>query len=123
MLHLELVSVTYRRWLVAAALYNAVWGIAVVAVGNSVAWKCVGMLVLCYAPGYWWASRRPLPEIVAIGLLGKILGPLGFLWAVATGRLPLVFGLTILTNDVLWWPTFVGYLRAAGWLTRPRAPA
>ena len=43
-----------------------------------VAWKCVGMLVACYAPGYWWAARRPLPEIVAIGLLGKILGPIGF---------------------------------------------
>ena len=101
----------FRGWLYAAALYNAIWGTAVIAAGSSVAWKCVGMLVLCYAPAYYWAARRPLPEIVAVGLLGKTLGPIGFVWAVATGRLPLVFGLTILTNDLIWWPAFVGYLR------------
>jgi hypothetical protein len=75
--------------MVAAAVYNGLWGLGVVVFAGPVAWKCVGMLVACYAPGYWWAARRPLPEIVAIGLLGKILGPIGFVWAAATGRLPL----------------------------------
>lgn len=97
--------------MVAAAVYNALWGLGVVGLASPVAWKCVGMLVACYAPGYWWASRRPLPEIVAIGLLGKILGPIGFVWAAATGRLPLAFGFVILANDVVWWPAFVAYLR------------
>jgi len=96
--------------MVAAAVYNALWGLGVVVLAGPVAWKCVGMLVACYAPGYWWASRRPLPEIVAIGLLGKILGPIGFVWAAATGRLPLQFGIVILANDVVWWPAFVAYL-------------
>ena len=95
----------------AAAAYNALWGVGVVMFAGPVAWKCVGMLVACYAPGYWWAARRPLPEIVAIGLLGKILGPIGFVWAAATGRLPLAFGFVILANDVVWWPAFVAYLR------------
>jgi hypothetical protein len=99
-----------RRWMYAAAAYNALWGVGVVVFAGPVAWKCVGMLVACYAPGYWWAARRPLPEIVAIGLLGKILGPIGFVWAVATGRLPLAFGFVILANDVVWWPAFAAYL-------------
>jgi small multidrug resistance pump len=99
--------------MVAAAVYNALWGLGVVLFAGPVAWKCVGMLVACYAPGYWLAAQRPLPEIVGIGLLGKILGPIGFVWAVATGRLPLQFGFVILANDVVWWPAFVAYLVSA----------
>jgi len=48
-----------------------------------------------------------------IGLLGKVLGPIGFLWSVSTGQLPLIFGWTILTNDLIWWPAFGLYLREA----------
>jgi hypothetical protein len=105
------VSAASRRWLCAAAAYNAVWGTTVAVGADAVAWKSVGMMVLCYAPGYWLASRRPLPELVAVGLLGKVLGPLGFAYAFATGSLPLAFGLVILANDVAWWPAFVRYLR------------
>jgi hypothetical protein len=79
------------------------------------------MMVACYAPGYWWAARRPLPEIVSIGLLGKILGPFGFVWAVATGRLPLSFAFVILANDVVWWPAFITYL-AKCWNADGRRP-
>jgi hypothetical protein len=50
---------------------------------------------------------------VLIGLLGKVLGPLGFVWAMASGQLPLAFGWTILGNDLIWWPAFLLYLRAA----------
>jgi hypothetical protein len=38
---------------------------------------------------------------------------IGFLWAAVTGQLPWRFGLVILTNDLLWWPAFTGYLQAA----------
>lgn len=37
-----------------------------------------------------------------IGLLGKVLGPLGFVFSWANGALPLEFGLTLLTNDLVW---------------------
>lgn len=106
-------SATSRRALAAAGAYNALWGGAVVLLAHDVAWKCVGMMVLCYAPGYWLASRRPLPELVGVGLLGKTLGPLGFAWALAAGRLPLAFAAVVATNDVAWWPFFVRYLREA----------
>ena len=115
-------SAASRRWLTAAAAYNLLWGGAVVVFADAVAWKCVGMMVLCYAPGYWLASRRPLPELVGVGLLGKVLGPLGFLWAIATDRLPVSFGLVILANDVVWWPSFVRYLRETRVATRPPLP-
>lgn len=125
----------YTRWLKAAAVYNAAWGIANVlwpkrslkALGvaeteSSFAWQTVGMMVGAYAPAYWWASRDPLPRahLVAVGLAGKILGPLGFVWAVKTKRLPPRFGLTIVSNDLVWWPAFGLIVRdaaadAGGW--------
>jgi len=73
------------------------------------------MMVLVYSPAYWWAARNPErhAHFVAIGLLGKMLGPLGFTWAAATGRLPYVFALVILTNDLLWWPAFGAFVRTA----------
>ena len=76
-------------------------------------WQVVGMFVLVYAPAYWWAARRPDLHwpLIAIGLLGKIFGPLGFVWSVWRGALPLAFGWTILTNDLIWWPAFMLYMK------------
>jgi small multidrug resistance pump len=131
----------YRGWFYAAAVYNLVWGAATAAAPGAyfrllgldppsllALWQCVGMFVLVYAPAYWWTARAPSRHhhLVILGLLGKVLGPLGFAWAVATGQLPLAFGWTILTNDLLWWPAFVGYLRDAarlrgGWAALIRA--
>jgi hypothetical protein len=39
------------------------------------------------------------------GLIGKVFGPVGFVSAEAEGDL-LRFGLTLLTNDVIWWFPF-----------------
>jgi hypothetical protein len=78
-------------------------------------WQVVGMFVLVYAPGYWWAARYPSrhTHLVLIGMLGKVLGPIGFAWAAITGHLPLAFGWTILANDLIWWPAFALFLRDA----------
>ena len=125
----------YRPWFYAAAAYNLVWGLLVLLFPRrsmrllglpeatpTPLWQVVGMFVLVYAPGYWWVARRPARhrQFVLIGLLGKVLGPLGFLWSLRGGTLPRAFGWTILTNDLLWWPAFGGYLRlaarrAGGW--------
>jgi hypothetical protein len=87
-------------------------------------WQVVGMFVLVYAVGYWWVACYPSrhPHLVLIGLLGKTLGPIGFAWSAANGDIPEIFGLTIITNDLIWWPAFALYLRAAtrrsgGWAT------
>jgi hypothetical protein len=116
----------YRPWFYAAAIYNFVWGAVNILfprfffrlIGmpepNTLAlWQVVGMFVLAYAPAYWWAARYPARHrhLIVIGLLGKILGPVGFVWSVGGGQLPLAFGWTLLTNDLLWWPAFGLYLR------------
>jgi len=126
----------YRYWFYAAAIYNFLWGSSIILFPDALfrlinmpppeyppLWQVVGMFVLVYAPAYWWAGRFPEkhPHLILIGLLGKLAGPLGFVYSALTGQLPLAFGLTILTNDLIWWPAFILYLRhmaahKGGWL-------
>ncbi|MFZ4629496.1 MAG: alkyl hydroperoxide reductase [Blastocatellia bacterium] len=113
------------RWmswvLLAAAVYNLVWGGLVVLFPHALfdwmgmdrpnypeLWQCVGMIVGVYGVGYGLAARDPLTHwpIVLVGLLGKILGPIGFVEAVWRGAFPLAFGYNILTNDLIWWVPF-----------------
>jgi ligand-binding SRPBCC domain-containing protein len=108
-------------WLRAAGLYNLVWGFAIIAfphllfdltgmprINYPEIWQCVGMIVGVYGIGYWIAANDPRRHwpIVLVGLLGKIFGPIGFAVALARGVFPPTFGLTILTNDLLWWIPF-----------------
>ncbi|MGI9188119.1 MAG: alkyl hydroperoxide reductase [Gaiellales bacterium] len=71
-------------------------------------WQCIGMIVGVYGIGYAIAARDPIRHwpIVLVGLLGKILGPIGFLGAVLQDRVPLQAGLIIVTTDLIWWPGF-----------------
>jgi small multidrug resistance pump len=130
----------FGRWFTAAAIYNLLWGtVTLLAPGlffwaagmeapnYFVLWQCIGMFVLVYAPGYWWAARDPFRfrHFILIGFLGKILGPVGFVWFVAKGALPVAFGWTILTNDLIWLPAFYSFLkraaeRSGGWLQLAR---
>jgi len=118
----------YRLWLRAAAVYNLVWGSGVVlfpgflfdALGLPVPapaaiWQVVGMFVLVFAPAYWWASEDPVRHrhLLLIGLAGKTLGPLGYVWAAVSGALPVGFGWIVLTNDVVWWPALAACLHQA----------
>lgn len=116
---------THPRWmywvLIAAAVYNLAWGGLVMFFPltpfrwagleppNCVPiWQCLGMVVGVYGIGYAIAARDPLRHwpIVLVGLLGKVLGPIGFVWYAAHGELPWRFGLTILGNDLVWWLPF-----------------
>lgn len=120
------------RWmavvLVLAGVYNLLWGGFVVLFpltpfrwagmeppNYPELWQCIGMIVGVYGVGYLAAAFDPLRHwpIVLVGLLGKLCGPLGFLEAALAGRLPWVAGLTILTNDLIWWVPFAGILVAA----------
>ncbi len=104
-----------------AALYNLVWGLAIILFPNFLfdwsgltrlnypeIWQCVGMIVGVYGVGYWIASESPDEHwpIVLVGLLGKIFGPIGFLKAISEGRFNWTFGATIVTNDLIWWVPF-----------------
>lgn len=87
----------------------------------SVMVRCIGMLVGVYAIGYWVAASHPLRwwPLVLVGIVGKSLGPIGFLICVYTGELPWHAGWMNVTNDLIWLPPFIAIVIAAyqqqGW--------
>lgn len=107
--------------LLLAALYNIIWGAYVIIFPNHFfsiidlplptypqIWQCVGMIVGVYGLGYLFAAADPQKHwpIVVVGFLGKIFGPIGFLQAILMDTLPIEFGYTIITNDLIWWVPF-----------------
>ncbi len=127
-------KVWMRRALQLAAAYNVVWGSWVVLRPEDLflitdiplprylsIWQCVGMIVGVYGVGYALASRDPIRHwpITLVGFLGKIFGPVGFLFGLLSlapgdnGYLPPSWGLTIITNDLIWWIPFGMILYAA----------
>jgi small multidrug resistance pump len=115
----------YRPWFYAAAGYNLTWGgIAILwpslffrllrmpPPDALAVWQALGMMVLVYAPAYWWLARDPVRHrhLALVALLGKLLGPMGFLWAVASHLLPVSFGVIIVANDLVWWPAFIAFV-------------
>lgn len=113
----------------AAGIYNLLWGIFAIVFPTAIfrwagfdplpeypeLWQCIGMIVGVYGVGYWIAGTNPYRHwpIVLVGLLGKILGPIGFVAAVLSERFPASMGWTILTNDLIWWVPFVVILFGA----------
>lgn len=109
------------RWLWAAGLYSICWGIAVVfwpslmcgllglyRITYPEVWQYVGVLIGLYGFAYIVAASAPLRHwpVVLVGLLAKIIGPIGFFRAAIEGRLPWQFGLTVVVNDLIWWVPF-----------------
>ncbi|MHC4938479.1 MAG: alkyl hydroperoxide reductase [Planctomycetota bacterium] len=77
-------------------------------------WQCLGMVIGLYGILYWYAGTRldrALP-IIAIGLAGKVLGPLGFLHASLTSDWPARAFPLIVTNDLIWWLPFGAFVWA-----------
>lgn len=115
-----------RPWmgkiLLAAAVYNIIWGGLVVGFPTATLawagldsplqypqiWQCLGMVVGVYGIGYAIAAKDPFRHwpIVLVGLLGKLLGPIGFLFGLLAGTLPGSMGWMILLNDLIWWVPF-----------------
>jgi hypothetical protein len=134
------------RWmgavLVAAGAYNLLWGGWVLLFPAAVfhwagtapsnypqIWQCVGMIVGVYGLGYLIAARNPARHwaIVAVGLLGKVLGPLGMLWSIWQAQLSPNFIWICVTNDLIWWGPFALVLRHAlkhhrGFAANPSLP-
>lgn len=125
-------TTVHPRWmsliLKFAGVYNIIWGISVIFLPDlffnltdmeipryPMIWQCVGMIVGVYGVGYWVAARDPLRHwpITLVGFLGKVFGPIGFAYYLIQGAFPLTFGLTIMTNDLLWWIPFGLILKMA----------
>ncbi len=112
----------------AAALYNILWGAWVVLLPTSffdlvgmeaplhvMIWQGMGMVIGVYGLGYYWAAQDPIKHwpIVAVGFLGKIFGPLGFVMNYVQGNVPFGFFYTLITNDFIWWIPFFLILKRA----------
>ncbi|SDG85812.1 hypothetical protein SAMN04488027_10933 [Psychroflexus sediminis] len=104
-----------------ASIYNILWGAWVVIFPNHffelvgmelpsqpMIWQGMGMVIAVFGLGYWWASYDALRHwpIVAVGFLGKVFGPLGFVLNYLEGKVPFEFFYTLITNDFIWWIPF-----------------
>ena len=73
---------------------------------------CLGMVVGVYGLLYWQVARAPERgfAIASVGLLGKVLGPIGLLQLIASGAWPMKSVILCVTNDFIWWIPFALYL-------------
>lgn len=119
-----------KSWLLAAGVYNLTWGVLFGVFPNALfdwagmerpnypeLWQCIAMIVGVYGVGYAAAATNPFRHwpVVLAGFLGKLFGPIGFLHAALTGRMPWRFGTVNIFNDLIWLIPFFLILRGA-WL-------
>ena len=112
---------TFVCWFYAAAVYNTIYGIAVILFPRFVlrivgieflnylpVLQALGMVVGVYAYGYYLLAKAPVrySGLIWVGLAGKTFGPIGYLFFAACGELPWSFGWMVLANDLIWWPVF-----------------
>ena len=118
----------HRSLFVAAGAYNIGWGIyssidpqwlfrfARMPPSNTPEiFACLAMVVGLYGVVYLEIARAPERGFVlaAVGLAGKILGPIGLAMLLVHGVWPLRAMVLCLTNDLIWWIPFAIYLRDA----------
>jgi hypothetical protein len=123
----------HRVTFAAAGIYNLAWGLLTALFPGWLfhvagmappaypeVFACLGMVIGLYGVLYLDVARRPEAGrlIAAVGLAGKVLGPIGWVTLVLSGRWPPASGALILTNDLIWWLPFVLYL----WDTRSPSP-
>ncbi|MBL9090814.1 MAG: hypothetical protein JNL96_06290 [Planctomycetaceae bacterium] len=73
---------------------------------------CLGMVVGLYGVIYFEVARRPEQGrlLAGVGLVGKVLGPIGLAPLIWTGQWPPATIVLCLTNDLIWWIPFGLYL-------------
>jgi hypothetical protein len=116
----------HRAVFVAAGLYNIGWGIlaalrpnwfysfvGLAPLNHPEIFACLGMVVGLYGVLYLEVARRPEHGflLAAVGLAGKLLGPIGAVVLIAKGEWPVSGAVLCLTNDLVWWVPFSLYLR------------
>jgi hypothetical protein len=108
-----------------AGLYNIAWGLwsaldpqwlfrfsGLPALNHPGVFACLAMVIGLYGILYLDVARRPERGwlIAAVGLAGKVFGPLGLLVLIARGQWPLASLVVCITNDFIWWLPFGLYL-------------
>jgi hypothetical protein len=119
-----------------AAVYNIAWGawqvlapdsffalMGMTPMNHPMVWQGLGMVIGLYGLAYYWASYDYIRHwpIVMIGLMGKVFGPLGYIYNIAMGTAPASFGYTLIPNDLIWWipcVMMINHARKAGFPLR-----
>ena len=112
----------------AAGVYNLAWGAwsaldpqwlfrlaGMPPLNHPAVFACLGMVVGLYGVLYLEVARVPERGwlLAAVGLTGKVLGPIGLVQLIATGAWPPASLVLCATNDFVWWVPFGLYLRDA----------
>ena len=109
-----------------AAAYNFTWGTAAIIAprhlarvlglydaGDGMGWRAAGVVVLAYAPAYFWAAdhRREAKPMIATATFGKLLGVVGWIVGFVSGRFGPRTILLPVFNDLVWLPGLLKLLR------------
>ena len=115
----------HRAVFIAAGVYNIAWGLCSVAdpqwlfrysglpsQNHPQVFACLGMVVGLYGIIYFEVARVPERGwlLAAVGLVGKVLGPIGLARLIWSGAWPASTVVLCLTNDLIWWVPFSLYL-------------
>lgn len=115
----------HRFTFLLAGAYNIAWGLYAVAdpqwlfrfagmppLNYPAIFACLGMVVGLYGIVYLEIARVPERGwlYAAVGLAGKILGPIGLGVLIVSHAWPVATVVLSLTNDVVWWIPFGLYL-------------
>lgn len=121
-----------------AGIYNIGWGLfsalrpqwlfrfaGMPAANYPEIFACLGMVVGLYGVIYFEVARRPEQGrlLAAVGLVGKVLGPIGLAKLIWTGVWPPATIVLCLTNDLIWWIPFGLYLYDARPATIAASPS
>ena len=118
----------YRITFCLAGVYNILWGIysawdpqwlfrfAHLPLQNHPQiFVCLGMVVGLYGIVYLEIARVPERGwlLGAVGLMGKLLGPIGLSALILSSQWPIATIVLCLSNDLIWWIPFALYLKDA----------
>lgn len=119
-------DITFPRWqrviLLAAAAQCVSWGLFILAMParSSVIyglrepprelflWQGTGLVIFLYGVGYAISASNPLKHwaVILVGLLAKVLGPMGMLNSVMRDEMPSRVLILLPINDIVWWIPF-----------------
>jgi hypothetical protein len=116
----------HRAVFVAAGWYNIAWGVwsavdpqwlfrfaGLPSLNQPAVFACLAMVVGLYGILYLEVARVPERGwlLAAVGLAGKILGPIGLMVLLIRGLWPMSTIVLCITNDLIWWLPFGLYLK------------
>lgn len=116
----------HRVVFLTAGLYNILWGVysainpqwlfrfsGLPLLNHPAIFSCLAMVIGLYGVLYLDVARRPEQGwlIALVGLVGKVIGPIGLGALIFEGVWPLSTLVLCVTNDLIWWIPFGLYLR------------